>query len=75
MSYLQGDDRSQAWMLPQSLEDYLSEDNPVRFIDAFVDELDFRQAKLPVEAAATGRPGYAPGDLLKLYLYGYLNRV
>jgi transposase len=75
MSYVQGDDRSQSWMLPQSLEDYLSQDNPVRFIDAFVDELDFQQVKLPSKPSATGRPGYAPGDLLKLYLYGYLNRV
>lgn len=75
MSYLQGDDRHQSWMLPHSLEDYLSQDNPVRFIDAFVDELDFQQVGLPSKPAATGRPGYAPGDLLKLYLYGYLNRV
>lgn len=75
MSYLQGDDRGQSWMLPQTLEDYLNEDNPVRFIDAFVDELDFQKVNLPQQPAATGRPGYAPADLLKLYLYGYLNRV
>lgn len=62
-------------MLPQSLEDYVGEDNPVRFIDAFVDELDLEKTGLPLQPAATGRPGYAPGDLLKLYLYGYLNRV
>ena len=51
-------------------------DNPVRFIDAFVDGLDLAGAGFArVEAKATGRPGYAPGDLLKLYIYGYLNRV
>jgi transposase len=75
MSYISGEDRQQTWMLPQSVEDYVTEDNPVRFIDAFVDELDLGPAGLPLQPAATGRPGYAPGDLLKLYLYGYLNRV
>jgi transposase len=75
MDYLSGEDRSQAWMLPQSVEDYVGEDNPVRFIDAFVEGLEARQIGLPSQPAATGRPGYAPSDLLKLYLYGYLNRV
>jgi transposase len=73
--FIMGEDRQQTWMLPQSVEDYVSEDNPVRFIDAFVEGLDMRQAGLPEQCAATGRPGYAPADLLKLYLYGYLNRV
>lgn len=75
MSYLLGEDRQQQWMLPQSVEDYVGEDNPVRFIDLFVDGLDLAQVGLPPAPAATGRPGYAPGDLLKLYVYGYLNRV
>jgi transposase len=75
MSYVSGEDRQQQWMLPQSVEDYVGEDNPVRFIDVFVDELDLAQVGLPLQPAATGRPGYAPGDLLKLYVYGYLNRV
>ena len=58
------------------MDDYVEADNPVRFIDAFVDGLDLTTAGfLRVEAKATGRPGYAPGDLLKLYIYGYLNRV
>jgi transposase len=74
-SYISGDDRQQAWMLPQSVEDYVGLDNPVRFIDAFVDGLDFANIGIETRPAATGRPGYAPGDLLKLYLYGYLNRV
>ena len=63
-------------MLPEAVDDYVGTDNPVRFIDAFVDGLDLAAAGfLRVEAKATGRPGYAPGDLLKLYIYGYLNRV
>jgi transposase len=75
MSYIKGEDREQTWLLPQSVEEYVAEDNPVRFIEAFVDELDVAQAGLPLQPAATGRPGYGPKDLLKLYLYGYLNRV
>jgi transposase len=58
------------------VDDYVGSDNPVRFIDAFVEGLDLTAAGfLRVEAKAMGRPGYAPGDLLKLYIYGYLNRV
>jgi transposase len=58
------------------VEDYVGSDNPVRFIDAFVDGLDLVAAGFSRSTpAATGRPGYAPGDLLKLYIYGYLNRV
>ena len=58
------------------MDDYVGADNPVRFIDAFVDELDLSAAGfVRVAAEATGRPGYAPADLLKLYIYGYLNRV
>jgi transposase len=63
-------------LLPEAVDDYVGADNPVRFIDAFVDELDLAAAGfVRVEAKATGRPGYAPADLLKLYIYGYLNRV
>ena len=58
------------------MDDYVGADNPVRFIDAFVDELDLSAAGfVRVAAKATGRPGYGPADLLKLYIYGYLNRV
>jgi transposase len=58
------------------VDDYVGADNPVRFIDAFVDELDLAAAGFGrVEPKATGRPGYSPADLLKLYIYGYLNRV
>src|ERR1700758_1196008 len=76
MTYITGHDRSQLLLLPEAVDDYVGSDNPVRFIDAFVDGLDLTAAGfLRVEAKATGRPGYAPGDLLKLYIYGYLNRV
>lgn len=63
-------------LIPASIEDYVAADNPVRFIEAFVDGLDLAAAGFARSMPkATGRPGYAPGDLLKLYLYGYLNRV
>ena len=74
--FVVGDDRSQSTLFPERLDDYLGEDNPVRAIDVFVDELDL--AKLGfggVEPEATGRPAYHPATLLKIYVYGYLNRV
>lgn len=71
-----GADRSQVLLLPEAVEDYVGPDNPVRFIDAFVDGLDLAAAGFDrTEPKATGRPGYDPADLLKLYIYGYLNRV
>jgi transposase len=76
MAYIEGHARDQALLLPASVEDYVRADNPVRFIDAFVDELDLGGAGFQrAQPKATGRPGYDPADLLKLYLYGYLNRV
>jgi len=74
--YIEGSDRRQAFLLPECLDDYVCEDNPIRVIEAFVDELDlgglgFERA-VPAE---TGRPGYHPAILLKLYVYGYLNRI
>ncbi len=76
MTNISGPDRSQTLLLPEAIDDYVGADNPVRFIDAFVDGLDLQTAGFArVDAKATGRPGYAPGDLLKLYVYGYLNRV
>src|SRR3954470_3312480 len=76
MPHITGHDRSQTLLLPESLDDYVGPDNPVRFIDAFVDGLDLAVAGFSdVEPKETGRPGYAPADLLKLYIYGYLNRV
>src|SRR5665213_2649589 len=76
MSHIAGHDRSQTMLLPESLDEYVSPENPVRFIEAFVDGLELTAAGFArVAAKVTGRPGYAPTDLLKLYVYGYLNRV
>src|SRR6195952_882171 len=76
MTHISGHDRAQTVLLPESLDDYVGPENPVRFIEAFVDGLDLTAAGfIRVSAKRTGRPGYAPADLLKLYIYGYLNRV
>ena len=76
MAHISGFQRDQLLLLPEAVDDYVGSDNPVRFIDAFVDGLDLVEAGFGrVQPKATGRPGYAPGDLLKLYIYGYLNRV
>ena len=73
--FVQGEDRRQPALLPSCLDDYVNEDNSARVIDAFVDELDLGELGFAVASAATGRPAYHPGTLLKLYVYGYLNRV
>jgi transposase len=76
MTHIAGFERDQLLLLPEAVDDYVEVDNPVRFIEAFVDGLDLSGAGFArVEAKATGRPGDAPGDLLKLYIYGYLDRV
>src|SRR6195952_6025353 len=76
MAYIEGHSREQMLLLPASVDDDVTADNPVRFIAAFVDDLDLSTAGfIRSRPEATGRPGYDPGDLLKLYLYGYLNRV
>jgi transposase len=70
------EDRMQQALLPNSLEDYVSEENPVRVIEVFIEELDLAALGFSgVTPAATGRPGYHPSTLLKIYLYGYLNRL
>ncbi len=74
--FIEGEDRSQSTLLPECLDDYVAEDNPVRVVDVFVDELDL--AALGFDRAiaqATGRPAYHPAVLLKIYIYGYLNRI
>jgi len=74
--FVQSEDRSQCTLFPECLDDYIAEDNPVRIIDVFVNELDL--GKLGFEGSepkATGRPAYHPSTLLKIYIYGYLNRV
>jgi transposase len=74
--FIEGEDRRQATLLPDSLEDYVTEDNPVRVIDVFIDELDLEALGFAgIMPEATGRPAYHPATLLKIYLYGYLNRV
>ncbi len=74
--FVEGEDRRQATLLPECLDDYVSEENPVRVVDAFVAKLDL--AELGFEGAVperTGRPAYHPATLLKIYIYGYLNRI
>jgi transposase len=74
--FVEGEDRTQVTLLPECLDDYIDADNPVRVIDVFVDGLDLSQLGFEgVEPAATGRPSYHPSVLLKIYIYGYLNRV
>jgi len=74
--FVEGEERSQSMLFPERLEDWISEDNPVRVVDVFVDELDLRGLGFErVTAAETGRPGYHPATLLKIYVYGYLNRI
>src|SRR6185436_14272958 len=74
--FVQGVDRQQATLLPEYLDDWVDESNPVRAVDVFVDALELRDLGFDgVDPAATGRPGYHPSALLKLYIYGYLNRV
>src|SRR3712207_6016854 len=76
MTHILGHDRSQLLLLPEAVDDYVGADNPVRFIEAFVAGLDLAALGfVGMTPKATGRPGYAPADLLKLYIYGYLNRV
>ena len=76
MPHIAGHDRSQLLLLPESVDDYVGPENPVRFIEAFVEGLDLPAAGFArVEPEETGRPGYRPADLLKLYIYGYLNRI
>ncbi|WP_371264580.1 transposase [Brucella cytisi] len=76
MAHLSGTDLSQLLLLPEAVDDYVELDNPVRFIEAFVNGLDLKAAGfVRVDAKDTGWPGFDPADLLKLYTYGYLNRV
>src|SRR5512133_99878 len=74
--FVQGADRHQTTLLPECLDDWVDESNPVRAVDVFVDALDLRDLGFDgVDPAATGRPGYHPSAMLKLYIFGYLNRV
>ena len=74
--FVEGEDRTQGVLLPEFLDDYVAEDNPVRVIDVFVDELDLRSLGFAgVVAEATGRPAYHPATMLKIYVYGYINQI
>jgi transposase len=74
--FIAGEDRRQATLLPDCLDDYISADNPVRLVEAFIDELDLTALGFAgAVPEATGRPAYHPATLLKIYLYGYLNRI
>ena len=74
--FIQGEHRGQSTLLPESLDDYVSDTNPVRVVDVFVDELDLATLGFDgVIPAETGRPAYHPSILLKIYIYGYLNRI
>src|SRR5437660_9901286 len=74
--FVEGADRSQITLFPECLEDWIDDDNPVRVIDVFVDELDLAVLGCSgVDREVTGRPSYNSAILLKLYIYGYLNRV
>jgi len=74
--FIEGECRAQSTLLPERLDDWIAEDNPVRAVDAFVDELDLAKVGFEgAEPAATGRPAYHPATLLKIYVYGYLIRL
>jgi transposase len=74
--FIEGENRGQGTLLPELLDDYVAEDNPVRVVDVFVDELDVALLGLTrVQPAKTGRPAYHPAVLLKFYIYGYLKRI
>src|SRR5881227_497447 len=74
--FVQGADRQQTTLLPECLDDWVGENNSIRAVDVFVDALELRDLGFDgVDPAATGRPAYHPSPMLKLYIYGYLNRV
>lgn len=74
--FIESADRSQAMLLPECVEDYVGADNPVRVVEAFVEQLELRAMGFEgSDPQATGRPGYHPSVLLKIYIYGYLNRI
>lgn len=75
MKYIEGEERGQVVLLPDNLEDYVGEENPVRVIDAFVDGLDMERLGFKRSEPGFGRPAYNPRDILKLYIYGYFNRI
>ena len=74
--FIAGENRSQSTLFPESLDDYIAEDNAIRVVDAFINKLNFGDLGFTrAQPSATGRPGYQPATLLKIYVYGYLNRI
>src|SRR5712671_5645716 len=74
--FIEGEDRSQSTLFPERLDDYIAEDNPIRVIEVFVEELELQSLGFDgMQPELTGRPGYHPSTLLKIYIYGYLNRI
>ena len=73
--FIEGENRFQSTLFPERVDDYVDEDSVVRVIDVFIDRLDISGLGFKAEAAETGRPGYHPRTMLKIYVYGYLNRV
>jgi len=73
--FIEGEARTQATLFPERLDDYITEENPVRVIDVFIDSLNLSGLGFKTIPAITGRPAYHPGTMLKLYVYGYLNRI
>lgn len=73
--FIEGESRSQATLFPEALDNYITEENSVRVIDVFVDELDLTQMSINITPAKTGRPAYHPALMLKLFIYGYFNRI
>ncbi len=73
--FIEGQSREQVTLLPECLDDFVGVDNPVRIVDAFVEELDLPLWALMGQHQARGRPAYHPAVLLKVYIYGYLNRI
>ena len=75
MKYVQGQNREQTFIFPVSLDASINQDNEVRVIDVFVDSLPLKEFGFRLDYGENGRPAYHPSDLLKLYIYGYLNKV
>jgi transposase len=75
MEYITGEHRTQSILFPDLLDNYVTQENPIRVIDAYVDSLDLKNLDFIISTAKTGRPPYNPADLLKLYIYGYLNKI
>lgn len=74
--FIEGESRHQSVLFPERLDEWIAEDNPVRAVEAFIEELNLHKLGFgSAEPASTGRPAYHPGTLLKIYIYGYLNRI